>query len=129
MKLINQPPNSKSCGQHCVAMIVGCSVKKIISLIGENPTRTKDLACMLRNTKKFRCKHKLTRFSQFKRQLPHLCILRFRYKDAPKSHSHWVVYNKGVIYDPSWPCIYVFDKYSMANMKARATSFLEIIKK
>ena len=44
MKLVTQPPNSKLCGQCCVAMLAGITLDESIQIIGhQKGTRTKDL--------------------------------------------------------------------------------------
>lgn len=126
MKHLKQPKNSKTCGHHCVAMVAGVPAKKVISIIGhERATRTKELAAAIGELELF-CANRAKRFKQFVDVLPRICILKIHFKKV--KHTHWVVFNNGIIYDPGHECTYAFCKEHFDIMGQRATSFIDIKK-
>lgn len=125
MKLITQPKDSTVCGQCCVAMVTGKSLKKVIEIFGHShSTRTKELYNALRNLG-FKCvDSRLKRFTN-NTALPRFGILKITY-DWRKNNGHWVVIKNFMIYCPS-DGISHWTTYGFS--KGRITSFLEIKRK
>lgn len=116
-----QPEGSSTCGQHCVAMIAGITPKKSIELFkSKGGTRTKQLHEVFKLLK-------ITSDSVLSRikigtKLPDLCILKIVYS---KSHSHWVVYNKGTIFCPGRG-IYDYSEHEYIQELGKVTSYMTI---
>jgi hypothetical protein len=91
MKIILQEKDSHYCGQACLAMLLGISLKAAFKLIGHSKeTKTKELV-----------KH--FNHENLKRGFPTktaLCISRNNYMPA-KGNWHWIVFHKDHIYCPS----------------------------
>lgn len=121
MKHYFQPENSSTCGQHCVAMVSGITPEKSIELFkSKGGTRTKQLHEVFKLLG-FKTENKLSRI-KIDTKLPDLCILKIVYS---KTHSHWVVYNKGIIYC-SGRGIYDYSEHEYIKEFGKATSYLEI---
>jgi hypothetical protein len=116
LKLIRQPENSSLCGQACVATIVGVSLEESIAVFGtKGGTRTKQVIAALRKLG-IKCGDGLV--SLKKSQKPPLCIVKQHFDDC--KHTHWVVYNNGLYYDPD---VGVYREY-VEGM--RETSYLPV---
>jgi hypothetical protein len=109
MKLILQPENSALCGQVCVAMAAGVSVKKAIDVIGhEFGTTTADVRDALRGLG-IEVADRLRTIGKRKGVIPKraiLCISRKGNKrEGRKERGHWMLAWDGEIYDPGgmWP--------------------------
>lgn len=96
MNMILQSPKSQICGQCCIAMVTGKTVKEVQTYM---PTRKKsgtqgsDIAATLtRMGVRFRGSYKL--------QPDSVAICRIRSKKSDWG-GHWVVWNKGEVLDPS----------------------------
>lgn len=99
IKYVTQPLGSALCGQTCVAMIAGISLEESIDVFGKRgETETRDLVAALRKLN-IRCGDKLIRRKKG-RDLPECCIVVVHFPGAPMRHWHWVVYYKGLYYDP-----------------------------
>jgi hypothetical protein len=123
MKLILQPDDSELCGQACVAMAAGVSLKRAISAIGhKGDTSTADVVFGLRSFG-LTCADKLVRISR-KRPMPSARAMIVIHRPAVEHERrnpkwHWMLSWDGKIYDPGgrWPEGY--DKWQI-------TSYLEI---
>ena len=99
MKHISQPPGSSCCGQACVAMIAGISLKDSISVFGKGgETETREIVAALRKLG-ISCGDKLIRMKKGINP-PLCCIMVLHYDGVPIRHWHWVVYYYGLYYDP-----------------------------
>lgn len=123
MKLITQPEGSSLCGQCCIAMAAGVSLKRATDAIGHNGgTRTSEVVKALRKLG-IDCADRMVRPSRKRPNIPQrafLAIHRLPNEDEKrKAKWHWLLQWDGKIYDPSeqWP-----DGYK--NWKI--TSYLEI---
>lgn len=123
MKHYFQPINSSTCGQHCVAMIAGITPEESINLFkSKGGTRTKQLHEVLKQLE-IESDKVLTRL-KIGEILPNLCILKIVYS---KTHSHWVVYNKGIIYCPGRGT-YDYSEHEYIKEMGKVTSYLKISK-
>ena len=122
MKLVLQPPDSWQCGQACVAMAAGVSLKRAVETIGhDEDTTTREVVRALRQLG-VSCESKLKRISRIKPTLPkRALVVIHRPKDegGRKEKWHWMLAWDGQIFDPGgrWP-----EGYS----NWRLTSCLEI---
>lgn len=98
MKIIPlQQPTSNSCGQTCVAMIMGWPVEEVFKTLGKKGKTTgQDLIRVLTAygvettpLMRVRCG----------RKLPPLAIVRFHQNSSPK-HSHWCIRQGPWLFDP-----------------------------
>lgn len=121
-RLIVQPAGSELCGQTCVAMAAGVSLKKAISVIGhEGGTVTWEIIEALRELG-IECADKLRRISRKRPNLPpRAMVVIHQPKVAGKcrERSHWMLHYDGQMLDPGgrWP-----EGYE----NWRITSYLEI---
>ena len=100
-----QKPGEKSCGQHCLAMILGITVKEAIELVGhDKSTTTKEL------TPHFKAQG-------MKRGHPvgaALCFTKFKDVKQRGSNWHWCcTLNEHQIYDP---CMGVLSREDYFNI-------------
>lgn len=117
-----QPEGSSTCGQHCVAMVADITPEESIKLFGSiGGTRTKQLHEVFKKLN-IKTEEKLSRIKK-DTELPNLCILKIVYS---KTHSHWVVYNNGIVYCPGRG---IYDYYEHEYLElGKVTSYLEINK-
>jgi hypothetical protein len=96
---IFQPPGSSLCGQTCVAMIAGVSLKESIDVFSgkRGGTRTKDVVAALRKLGINCGDQPLTRYRGD--CLPDTCIAKLHFDH--QKQTHWVVWHEGIFYDPS----------------------------
>ena len=123
MKLILQPENSALCGQACVAMAGGKSLKQAVEIIGHsNGTTTKEVRDALRGLG-IMTDDRLHPLGKTRGVLPKrglVCIFRGgNIREGRKDKGHWMLAWDGEIYDPAgvWPEGY---------QNWRITSYLEI---
>ena len=97
MQLIQQPVNSKVCGQACVAMARGCTLEEAVGKVGRGwrSTQTKDLVKGLRDV--FRCPSRLRKITP-KTPLPARAVVKLSFRG--KRGWHWVLWWDGRVYDP-----------------------------
>jgi hypothetical protein len=115
MTLLTQPPDSQSCGQHCVAMIAGVSVEEAIEAVGhDRRTRTKDLRRALEklgmelgSDRLLQVRHNKAFFDPKHTPKAALCkAVHFPMAVSKKLRGrclrsfHWVVIYNGMVYDP-----------------------------
>lgn len=123
MKLILQPDGSNVCGQSVVAMLMNISLVEAIIRFGHvRGTSPNELFYHL-NRHFDMDTNRLTRINK-KKALPSLCIVRICWDDV-KSGSHWVIYNKGTIYDSCFGK-YPYYELNSKNLGGKATSFLKL---
>lgn len=99
-----QPQNSRTCGQHCIAMLAGEPVSKVIELMGENKTTAKQLARALEHFG-FRSWDKLhlaprKNKARWGTQAISICMVKIKTKEG-KTLRHWILNWFGTVYDPS----------------------------
>jgi hypothetical protein len=96
---IFQPPNSKLCGQTCVAMIAGITLKESIEAFGgkKGRTRTKDVVGALRKLGINCGDPPLTRLKG--QDKPDTCIVKLHFDGT--TNTHWVIWHEEIFYDPS----------------------------
>jgi hypothetical protein len=123
MKLITQPEDSSLCGQACVAMVAGISLKQAVEVIGhESSTTTRELVKALRE-RGVDCDNRLRRVGRIKPVLPKRAIIVIHrpkeLQNGRREKWHWMLTWDGVIMDPGnrWPEGYP---------NWRITSYLEI---
>ena len=99
MELVTQPPGSTLCGQACVAMLAGVTLKASCKAFGHKCATT--LYAARRALKKlgFVAAEKYESFGRKQKRLPRTCLLRLKW---PKQKlGHCVVFHKGQVYDPA----------------------------
>lgn len=122
MRLIRQPEGSELCGQACVAMAAGVSLKRSVEAFGHRrATSTREVVNALRHFG-LSCADRLTRLSRARPNIPRRAIVvihRPAVEGERRSKWHWMISWEGQIFDPGgrWP-----DGYD----KWRITSYLEI---
>ncbi len=114
MRLVRQPEGSALCGQCCVAMVAGVSLRRAIAAVGveftERGTETRQIVAGLRALG-VRCSGRLRRVSRARPVLPARCLVAIiQYRpdadgERQPTRSHWMVSWDGQIYDPGerWP--------------------------
>lgn len=116
MKLILAPPGSALCGQACVAMAAGVSLRRAIEAVGhERGTHTRDVVRGL-EALDVTCSDRCLRVSKHRPVPVPRALLAF--KRGPRL-AHWMLLWDGRVYDPGgwWP----------DNMREwRMTSYLPI---
>ncbi len=128
MKIVRQPKDSKICGHCCLSMITGKSIPTIIKLIGhEEGTTTKELVRILKKLK-IKSGKRLKVIKDYS-ELPEKAIVKIKYKYS--RNWHWVVFYKGLIYDPGFKRGGVYEINKLYNKgryptTAKITSYLEI---
>ena len=99
MKLVSQPDRSYSCGQCCVTMVSGTSLKIAISSMGSKGcTTAKKIAKALKDSG-IECGTRLIPIYNKFDNLPEFCIVKVKLS-WKKYGFHWVVKLKDEIYDP-----------------------------
>ena len=100
---IQQPKNSRLCGQSCVAMASGLTLEQAIELFGHrHGTTTKDLVRVLRENE-VPCDSRLRVIRR--NIIPARSILKVQF-DVPGRKTpawHWVLAWDGEIHDPAGP--------------------------
>lgn len=114
MKWIEQK-DRMTCGQCCIAMIAGISVKKACEIIGHSHgTKTKELAKALRKLG-FKCKNSL------KIEEPEFLAI-VKQSIPGTSNWHWVVFYNGNYYDAAKginPKLWNGRKYTSLEIKKK----------
>ena len=118
MRLVRQPPGSSLCGQACIAMAAGVSLKKALEAVGHGRrggTTTRQVIVALRKLG-LRAADRCRPISRTRPVYPQKALLVMR-KNGTRRY-HWVFYKNGAFYDPEdlWPR---YDGW-------RVTSYLEI---
>jgi|SRR5665213_1220751 len=122
MKIVRQPEGSHQCGQACVAMAAGVSLKRSIKAVGhERSTHTSDLIRGLRALG-VECADKLVRICRRRPHFPPRAIIaihRPAVKGERREAGHWMVAWDGEIIDPA-------GRYPDGFQNWKMTSYLEI---
>lgn len=123
MKLVLQPEGSSQCGQACIAMIAGVSLKRAIEAVGhEHGTNTGEVVSALR-TLGICCNDKLVRLSRRRPNIPQKAIVHICRSgvvtERRRPQSHWMVSLDGKILDPGGRYPHGFEHWKI-------TSYLEI---
>lgn len=97
MNPVLQPKGSSLCGQACLASILETTLDVAVQLVGhDHGTQTRDLVAALR-------KAGLRPASRLIVGEPRgLSIVKVIDPIDPKGDWHWVVFDYGIIHDPSW---------------------------
>lgn len=98
MRHLQQPKRSKTCGQHCVAMLAGVPVEQVVSKAGEKATKPAEL---LKIAASFGLKQKSNLWVLIRGdyELPNNGILKLR--KPRRKNFHWACVVNGQIHDPS----------------------------
>jgi hypothetical protein len=125
MELVTQPPGSTLCGQACVAMVAGVSLKQSCQAFGHKNATT--LYAVRRSLKKlgFQSAEKCQAFGKNPARLPETCLLMLTYQQAFGGLGHWVAFHAGQVYDPAGS-IYPF---ALLLSQAKSISYLAITPK
>lgn len=127
MVLLTQPENSRSCGQHCIAMITGLPLEEVIAAVGhDRGTYTKDV---IRGFNALGLKVPISRLKPIRKNavLPQRCILKIKWLGHKR--GHWVAYENGMIYDPiGFIHPYHTEAYSAYKVPGKITAYLPIEK-
>lgn len=94
---LKQPKRSKTCGQHCIAMLAGVPVADVVSRFGDGATSQ---AKLLEIAAAFGVRQG-ARLWVFNRddELPRNGFLKMR--KARRKYFHWACVIDGVLHDPS----------------------------
>lgn len=122
MELVTQPAGSTLCGQACVAMVAGVTLKQSSQAFGHKCATT--LYAVRRALKKlgFQSAEKCQAFGKNPARLPDTCLLMLTYQQAFGGLGHWVVYHAGQVYDPAG-LIYPF---AQLLSQAKSIAYLRI---
>jgi|GEM_PF-3231900 len=113
------------CGQCCVAMLTGSSLKRVLYIVGhDHGTKTKELALAIRLLG-FDCRDRLRHVKHVVKHLYKTDRALVKLTIKHSSSWHWVAWIENKIYDPSksYP-VSLFS--SIDNERIRPTSYLEI---
>lgn len=127
MEILIQPEKSKTCGQHCFAMIEGISVAEAIEIFGVSTKTGTSIKHMHEALKKVGYVNPAKRLKKYvyQKELPETCLFIIKWNTKG---SHWVVYHKGKIYCPGNGII-DYSMQNIANMKGNVVGYLDIGKK
>lgn len=120
MKIVLQPEGSEQCGQACVAMAAGVSLKRAIKAVGHSRgTDTKDLVFALHKLGVV-CASRLVRISRKRPNIPPRALVHINVVHEQRDDSHWMLNWDGKIIDPG-------GRYPDGYQKWRIMSYLEIL--
>ena len=125
VELVNQPGLSRICGQCCVAMLTGVSLRKVINLVGHGRgTRTKELVKVIRRLG-YDCDSRLRHAKKLEEKLVRVDRALVKLTISFQKNWHWLAWADGKVYDPgSEKPLRVSDVFG--SLLTRPTSFLEI---
>lgn len=109
-------PNSRACGQACIAMLASVDVEEVIKVMKTKGSTT--IGQIIEALDYFRIKH-AERNKRISKKNPHyseICILTVHMP----GYSHWVLYYKGKFFDPE------FGVLEECHPDGKITSYLEI---
>lgn len=113
-------PTDRSCGQTCVAMILGLRAAEVVELVGDRATWPRDLATYLA-ARGCAVGERLVRLYGAVPPVP-LAILRVVWEERGRRVGHWVVWCEGRVLDPSDQRVRTFD----CLRYGRVTSYLSV---
>lgn len=131
IKQIYQPVGSRTCGQHCVAMITGQDVNYLISEVfkSKGSTRTKQLISALSEFSfiSITDRLQLTGFGAVYHNFfdKGLFIVKVYWTDG-RRFTHWMVVKDGKVYCPGYGTFECHNDRFRA-IKGRITSFIQIV--
>jgi hypothetical protein len=122
-------PTDDTCGQTCVAMIVGVTVDEVVQAMGWN-TATSWQDCR-RALAKFGIKTgggdrpfpTVWRRGPREHKLPPYSIVEVRDAPRPKTWGHVVVLRDGIVYDPLYGCGIPILGYARGHLSQTDTQF------
>ena len=98
MRHLQQPQDSKLCGQCCVAMLLDVEISKAIALVGHaGPTSPDQLIRAIRKGGR-NCDPSL-----IVGRPRGTCLVKLNRPGRRSGNFHWVVYDRGVWHDPGQP--------------------------
>ena len=93
-------PSAKSCGQTCLAMLLGVPVAQVIAEIPDRAaTRAAQLCAYL--VMRGWTATKLQRVRTLRGKLPRHAILRVSWPGSSRRVGHWILWADGDVFDPS----------------------------
>lgn len=124
VELVNQPLRSTICGQCCVAMLTGATLRRVINLVGhEHGTRTKELVRVIRRLG-YDCDDRLRAPRDLAKELADKPRALVKLTFDTRSTWHWLAWADGKVYDPSLVEAWSLEAY--LQITSRPTSYLEI---
>ena len=119
LKMIRQPDDTMVCGQCCLAMLLGISLREIKKTIGHSRgTQTREIVTAL-NRYGVINSGKLLRICK-KRNLPEIAIVKVKIKGWHVNGWHWILKHGAQHYDP------YIGKGNFLPRCYQAISFIEI---
>lgn len=121
---MEKQPTDFTCGQTCVAFIVGVSVDEVIAVMGKSGlTGGTDLK---RALKAYNVPHgdRLVRITN-KTQKPDYCIVKVLNNHAKE--GHWIIFRNGKYHDPADGTILSKQEFGERYINWRETSYIEIL--
>lgn len=116
-----QPAGSNSCGQHCIAMIVGIDPSEIIELMGSGKTKTSQLIKALNFHGRKTAPRLIRGLGILDTDKTAICKVRWI------AASHWIVYHNKKFYDPGLGAPVDSSEYlEFIKSLGHITSYLEI---
>lgn len=95
-------PTKHTCGQTCVAMLLGCSIETAINLVGHaRPTQMYELLRAI-NTR-LAVPLRENKFYRFP-MAPEVLTALWRCRQQDGWRSHWMVIHAGEVFDPAGDC-------------------------
>lgn len=111
-----QQPNSKACGQACIAMLAGVNIEEVIKVMHTKGSTTIGQLIEALDYYEIRHSERNKRISKKNPNYSETCILTVHMPN----YSHWVLYFKGKFYDPE------FGVLEECHPDGKITSYLEI---
>lgn len=116
-------PSPKSCGQTCVAMLLGVPAEEVIAKIPDkNGTVVRELAQFL-HEEGWEADERCRRIGRLW-QPPEVALCRVRWGDPRSRHAHWVLRADGHFWDPL-----ARDPLFLRKPGGRVLSYIEIWEK
>lgn len=109
-------PNSKACGQACIAMLAGVDVDEVIKIM--NAKGSTSIGQMIEALDHYGIRH-AGRNKRISKKNPHFSDASLLTVHMP-GYSHWVLYFRGRFYDPE------FGELEECHSDGKVTSYLEI---
>ena len=122
IKHLQQPDDSKVCGQTVVAMAAGVAVDEVIKVIGpDHGTKTGDLRYAFGKYGIKTVGKTLMRWNGKDKPPDYALLHMVFHKKGEKFHGHWQLNWEGVIHDPGFKA----PEFYSAN--GRLTAYLELV--
>jgi len=114
VSLVMEPVNT-SCGQACIAMLANVPINEVFKTMKTKGSTSGKMLIDALYHYKIRHNERFINYQKYP-NLPDLCIIDVKMP----GYGHWVVYHKGVFYDPE------FGKLSACHEDGRIAYYLEI---